>query len=72
MFRCEVCGRKLGIREVLPKLFRRRETTYPMANIDGSRSEQPVRWICDRCGRRARRRRDEGQVGGAESAAPED
>ncbi|MFN3652958.1 MAG: hypothetical protein ACK47B_25550 [Armatimonadota bacterium] len=53
---CGVCGRHLSLRGTL-RQWRRSETSYPFRMQDGSRQEQPVRWLCYGCERRAERLR---------------
>jgi hypothetical protein len=59
MSRCNVCGRRLSLREAVVDLLTRPEKSYPFVAIDGARREQPVRHLCVRCSRRADHHRNE-------------
>jgi hypothetical protein len=59
MLRCEVCGRRLTISELLKGWRLRGQRSYPFVSMGGERNEHSVRYICERCeGRAARHRND--------------
>lgn len=56
---CEVCGTATGLADILHCFRRRGQLSYPFRRHDGERHEEPIKWICHRCRRRAIRRRDQ-------------
>lgn len=55
---CQVCGKQLDLRHTLRTFIPSRKFTYPFRRADGARVEEPVRWLCSRCIRHARRVRE--------------
>ena len=52
MTRCDVCGRRLNLREAFRSAVTR-NASYPFVTMDGARKEQHVRSLCGRCAKRA-------------------
>jgi hypothetical protein len=71
MLRCQVCGRRLSVKELVTSLTTRPYRTYPRSAPDGERREYPVHWLCGSCVRRGQRRRQEGKAKGVTAAIEE-
>ena len=54
---CDSCSDRLSLRTIWRNLRGLNGRTYPFLAVSGRRVETPVRWLCDRCARNARRLR---------------
>jgi len=68
MARCELCGKRLGVRRLLGCGMRRTGIDFPTRSVGGEPMRQHVRWICPRCEQRAERRRVSAVGDGSEAA----